>query len=250
MNFVLVHGAWSGGWSWRRVAERLRHAGHAVFTPTLTGCGERAHLYSPEIDLETHVRDVLGVIDTEELQDIVLCGHSYGGMVVTPVADRTHDRIRALVYLDAFVPKNGQSLLDLALPQVRQALTAEGTSGDGLLKTPHQSAAQRGITDPDDIAWFDRHRTPHPFATLAQGAKLTGKIDLIGTRMFILCTEFTSIPMQRTADELRGAPGWLSRSIACHHYPNISMPDAVAALLLEAGNEGGKTFSPGARAHA
>jgi pimeloyl-ACP methyl ester carboxylesterase len=249
MKFVLVHGAWSGGWGWKRVAERLRAAGHTVFVPTLTGLGERSHLYSPAVNLETHVQDVLGVIENEELQDFVLCGHSYGGMVVTPAADRVHDRLRALVYLDAFLPKNGQSLLDLVPGEVRGAYEKEAAANNGRVP-PQQNAVQRGITDADDIAWVDRHRMPHPFATLNQGARLTGNNDRIKTRMYILCSEFKPSPFHKFAAETRNAPGWLSREIPCHHLPNISMPDDVVKLLIEAGNEGAKAAAAKAPAHA
>ena len=112
-NFVLVHGAWVGGWCWRSNAQALRRAGHEVYTPTLTGLGERSHLLSPSINLDTHVTDILNVFQHEELSDVVLVGHSYGGMVVTGVADVLPDNIKSLVYLDAFVPENGQSLLSL-----------------------------------------------------------------------------------------------------------------------------------------
>src|SRR5712692_8234402 len=112
-TFVLVHGAWLGGWCWQRVSPLLREAGSEVFAPTLTGLGERAHLLSLEIDLETHVRDVCGVLECENLKDVVLVGHSYGGMVITGVAERSAKRLSQLVYLDAFVPTDGQSLLDL-----------------------------------------------------------------------------------------------------------------------------------------
>src|ERR1700685_1291780 len=126
-TFVLVHGAWGGALIWRRNAQALRKAGHEVYTPTLTGLGERSHLMSPTINLDTHVTDVVNVIKTEELSDVVLVGHSYGGMVVTGVADALSDKIRSLVYLDAFVPQNGQSLINL-LPPFLPAPVAESES--------------------------------------------------------------------------------------------------------------------------
>ena len=110
--FLLVHGAWHGGWCWRRVADILRREGHTVFTPTLTGLGERAHLAGPDIDLDCHINDVLGVLNMEELNDVVICGHSYGGQVITPVLDQCVELFRAAVWLDAFVPEDGQSLVD------------------------------------------------------------------------------------------------------------------------------------------
>src|SRR4051812_30047626 len=111
-TFVLVHGAWHGGWCYDEVAKRLRSEGYDVYTPTLTGLGERSHLLSPEINLDTHIQDVLNVIRWQDLETIVLCGHSYGGMVVTGVADVVPDRIASLVYLDAYVPRSGESVWD------------------------------------------------------------------------------------------------------------------------------------------
>jgi len=112
-TFVLVHGAWHGGWCYRQTAAALRKMGHEVFTPTHTGVGERAHKADENITLETHIRDVAGCIEAEEISEVILVGHSYGGMVITGLADRMADRIKALVYLDAFVPDDGDSLLAL-----------------------------------------------------------------------------------------------------------------------------------------
>jgi len=111
-TFVLADGAWHGGWCWRRVASLLRAAGHGVYTPTLTGLGERAHLVGRHVDLDTHIADVRGVLQCEELSNVVLCGHSYGGMVISGVAESAPNALRSLVYLDAFVPADGQCLLD------------------------------------------------------------------------------------------------------------------------------------------
>lgn len=230
MKFVLVHGAWSGSWGWKRVAERLRALGHEVYTPSLTGQGERTHLYSPAVDLETHVADVLAVIKWERLDDFVLCGHSYGGMVVTPVADRVHQKIRALVYLDAFLPKDGQCLLDLIPADQKAQYLAEAAKNDG--RVPPTS---RVLDDPDDQAWCEALRVPHPIATLKQPARLAGNVDKIGRRIYILCSEFKPSPFHKFAAEVKDRPGWMLRDIPCHHLPNISMPDDVVRLLLEAG---------------
>ena len=152
-TFVLVHGAWHGGWCWRRVSDRLLTAGHRVFTPTLTGLADRAHLLTPEVNLMTHVQDVVGLIQSEELEDIVLCGHSYGGMVITGVAEALRSRIDAMVYLDAFVPEPQQSLVD-AMPEDRRekARLAFGSNW----RIPSPSAASWKITSPEDQAWVDR----------------------------------------------------------------------------------------------
>src|SRR5690349_3432057 len=124
-TFVLVHGAWHGGWCWRRVADRLRRDGHAVFTPTLTGLGERSHLLQPGVDLATHVADVVNLMQWEQLSDVVLCGHSYGGFVISGVAEQMSTAIRAIVFLDAFLPQNGDTILKLtgaAVQTIRAAL--------------------------------------------------------------------------------------------------------------------------------
>jgi pimeloyl-ACP methyl ester carboxylesterase len=136
-TFLVCHGAWSAGWAWKKMHPMMAAAGHRLVTPTYTGLGERAHLANPSIDLETHIQDILNVIRYEDLHDIVLVGHSYGGMVATGVADRARDRVSQLIYLDAFVPEDGQSLLDLnetARPRM-QELTK---SGDGWRVPPRR----------------------------------------------------------------------------------------------------------------
>src|SRR5206468_3396010 len=144
-TFVLVHGAWHGGWCWRDTAKALRAAGHEVHAPTHTGVGQRAHLSSEAITLETHVRDVVGCIEAEELNDVILCGHSYGGMVITAVADRLGDRIRALSYLDAFVPAHGDSLKGGTNPAVkRQYILADGWDPSPFRYFAQQCSGQRG----------------------------------------------------------------------------------------------------------
>ena len=130
-TIVLAHGAWSSAWAWKKVRPLMAAAGHQFFTPSYTGLGEREHLADPSNDLDTHIRDVLGVIEAEELNDFVLMGHSYGGMVATGVADRARDKISQLIYLDAFVPKNGQSLSDLVPPEQRQRMKDSAAQGDG-----------------------------------------------------------------------------------------------------------------------
>jgi len=154
-TFVLVH----GGWCWRRVADQLRMRGHQVFTPTLTGLGERSHLLSPNIDLTTHVTDVLKLIEWEGITDFVLCGHSYGGMVVTGVAQSISERIRSIVYLDAFVPTSGRSVLDYCEPERRKAIFSEK---DGIVRPV--SAHDFRVNEADQ-AWVDGRCSPHPAAT-------------------------------------------------------------------------------------
>ena len=168
-TFVLVHGAWHGGWCWQRVADRLRGAGHAVFTPTLTGLGERSHLLSAGIDLTTHITDVINVIKWEGLTDVVLCGHSYGGFVISGVAEQMTPAIRSIVFLDAFVPRNGESVQDLTAPAVKDSIAAALQRGD-IAISPR--AAEAFGVNAADRAWVDRLCVGQPIATF------TGKIAL------------------------------------------------------------------------
>src|SRR6516162_8446487 len=152
---VLAHGAWSSAWAWKKVRPLMAASGHQFFTPTYTGLGERAHLANPSNDLETHIQDVLAVIETEELRDIVLIGHSYGGMVATGVADRARDRVVQLIYLDAFVPDDGQALIDFLPQQRRQRLLDSVNAGDGWRVAPNPIPA-----DTQDSAWIAKFRMP------------------------------------------------------------------------------------------
>ena len=165
---VLVHGTTAGGWVWRKVAPRLRAEGHSVYTPTLTGLGERDHLASPSVDLDTHVADVVNTIEYEDLEDVVLVGHSYGGMVITGAADRLPGKVAGLVYFDAIVPRDGESLVDLQ-PAERRAQTdrrvAEG--GQGWLIPL--------ATGPNDVI---THNTPHPYRTWTQKLAIRDQVAL------------------------------------------------------------------------
>jgi pimeloyl-ACP methyl ester carboxylesterase len=143
-TFVLVHGAWHGGWCWRRVSDLLEAKGHKVFTPTLTGVGERSHLLTKDINLATHVTDVVNMIKWEDLKDIVLVGHSYAGCVIAPVAEQMEGRISSIVFLDAFFPENGESLVDVAAPPVREAIL--GAKQKGVIAIPRARPQDRTST--------------------------------------------------------------------------------------------------------
>jgi pimeloyl-ACP methyl ester carboxylesterase len=171
-SFVLVHGAWHGGWCYRAVAKMLRTKGHDVFTPTMTGLGERSHLLRRGIDLDTHIDDILNVIKWEELRDVVLCGHSYGGVVVTGVADRIPDLVKAVVYLDAFVPEDGDNVMDY-LGAERQAKILRDCEAHGGIAVAAPPPEFYGVNQAD-IEWVRRNLTPHPLGTLQQPIKLTG----------------------------------------------------------------------------
>jgi pimeloyl-ACP methyl ester carboxylesterase len=222
INFVLVHGAWHGGWCWRRVADKLTQMGHRVFTPTLTGLGERSHLLSPEVNLSTHVTDIINVIRWEELKDFVLCGHSYGGLVVSGVADRVPERIAALVYLDAFVPESGQSMQDLRPRELPRALTMPPVSAETIRVNER------------DRAWVDRQCTPHPIACMTERLALTGAYRAVRHKVYIRARDYPSPAFERTYERVKTDPGWVAHVLPCGHDVMVDMPDALAELLAAA----------------
>ena len=168
-TFVLVHGAWHGGWCWVKVARLLRDAGHEVYTPTLTGLGERAHLARPETDLELHIQDVVAMLEAEELRNVILVGHSYAGMVISGAAARAAGRVARLVYLYAAVPEAGRSLFDYLGPErAEEARAAATTDGEGW-RLPPFPPERFGVTSARDTEWLKRHLVPHPLRTLRRG---------------------------------------------------------------------------------
>ena len=225
--YVLVHGAWHGGWCWQRLAPLLREQGHEVYAPTLTGLGERAHLLAPEIDLTTHIDDVVGVLQYEDLSNVVLVGHSYGGMVLSGVLERTPERIAQAIYLDAFLPNDGESIRDLGAPDLDEIAA---TYGDGWRMPPPSGAAGFGVTDPDDIAWIDARLGDQPYATFTQPVELARSDDDGIARSFILTSEFL-FPDHAARARERGFE--VRELMAAGHDSMVTMPDELAALLLE-----------------
>ena len=169
-TFLVAHGAWSAGWAWRKMHPRMAAVGHRLITPTYTGLGEREHLANPSIDLETHVQDVLGVIKFEQLEDFILIGHSYGGMVATVVADRVPERISRVAYLDAFVPRDGQAMIDLLSPENAARVRSVAESGDGWRLPSNPIPAD---TSPEDAQWLQSLRLPQPLQTLLSTGTIT-----------------------------------------------------------------------------
>lgn len=182
-TYVLVHGGWQGGWSYSRVARLLRSSGHDVYTPTLTGLGERSHLTHVQINLETHIADVANTILWEDLSEVVLVGHSYGGMVVTGVADYLPQRINTLVYLDALVPENGSTLFTLRPEYLESFVSQLGASAG--ITVPPRSASAFDTALAEDWAWMDTKTTAHPFACFSQAIRLTGQYRTVPRRIYI-----------------------------------------------------------------
>lgn len=219
-TLVIVHGMWSGGWYFQPVARLLRAAGHEVYTPTLTGLGERVHLGTPATDLETHVLDVLNVLEYEELREVVLVGYSYGGVVVTAVADRAPERVARVVYLDAWVPRDGESVFDLIPEQAPRFEEVARTRGEGWL-IPRDPPAPR--------------RTAHPIATLRQPVSLSSDAAARLPRAYVLFSRnslYHAPVMAKMAGAARAA-GWEVRDLAADHSAPETHPGELAELLLE-----------------
>jgi len=231
-TFVLVHGAWHGSWCWKRVRSALQGQGHEVLTPTLTGVGERAHLLDRNVNLQTHVDDVLNLIRWEELDDVVLCGHSYAGCVVSSVADRVPERISHLVYLDAFVPETGRSLHD-TLPGEQRAMQLElcAQVGDGW-KVPPIPAEVFNV-NAGDRAWVDQQCTMQPIATFQQPVTRTRKPFPADRTTYVLATGWEGSPFPQFY-ERAVAGGWRTRKLAGGHDLMLDMPQETTQVLLDA----------------
>jgi pimeloyl-ACP methyl ester carboxylesterase len=233
-TFLVAHGAWSAGWCWKKMRPLLNKLGHELFTPTYTGIGERVHLASPDVGLETHIADMLGVIEFEDLRNIVLIGHSYGGMVATAVADRVPERLAHLVYLDAFIPRDGQSLFDLHPDDVRAAMR-EGArkTGDGW-RIPQNPLPPD--TSETDIAWMTPRRVMQPIKTFEQPVRLSGAVERV-PRTYIYCTRKDSTDVFKPfAQWANSRPGWRYMELEASHSPHVTAPGALAAALHELAN--------------
>jgi pimeloyl-ACP methyl ester carboxylesterase len=235
-TYVLVHGAWHGGWCWRLVAEPLRAAGHCVFTPTMTGLGERRHLLSRDITLDTCITDIANVLETEELQDIILVGHSFGGSVISGVADRMPERIRHLVYLDSVILENGQRPIDILPPDVvasRRKLVAEKGNGVAI---PAPPVTDFGIPDDHPNAeWVRRHLTPHPFGTYESPLILASPVGNGRPRTYIQCTSPVYAPLERARQWVKRQQGWQWCEIATGHDAMVTEPAELARMLMDIG---------------
>ena len=232
--FVLVHGAWHGGWCWSRVAALLRNAGHAVLTPTLTGLGERAHLLTRGVDLDTHVTDIVNVFAAEEIEGAILVGHSYGGMVITGVADRLagSPSISRLVYLDAFVPRSGECWADFHSPEVREATAANARDhGEGWW-IPQRKAAGFGVSDPEDAAWVDRRMTPQPFSTYTHRLETAQGGAAKHPCAYIDCADPASPSFVETKNRIRNDHHWKYFALPTGHDAMVTMPRELVEILI------------------
>ncbi len=224
-HFVLVHGAWHGGWCWDRVAGGLRAAGHRVSAPTLSGLGRRAPELTPSLSLSDHVDDVVAAVDAAR-GDVVLVGHSYAGFVVRQAADRLGDAVARLVLLDAWVGADGDSLLSVAPDWFAETVVeAARRHGDGW-QVPVPPPALVGVEDPDDATWLTARLTPHPLKTFADGTALTGAVEAVPTEA-IVCSRSSGLPFADWAT----AFGWPIRRLDAGHDAMVTDPADLARML-------------------
>ena len=228
MTFVLVHGAWHGGWCWRHVASLLRKAGHEVHAPSLTGLGERRHL-GGKIDLDTHIQDVVGLIEMEDLHRVVLVGHSYGGMVITGAADRIPARLARLVYLDAFVPENGKCVLDYVVPERAASMRHEGER-TGLVTPPPM--ALWGLTEQTHLDFVGPREVRHPYATMSQPINLANFAESRAIpKTFVYCSSPATGSFDGFAAKYRSDPAWRFHELKTGHDAMLLMPGEVSRIL-------------------
>lgn len=248
-TFVLVHGGWHGAWCWKKLTPLLQSAGHQVFTPTMTGMGERSNELTPDIGISTHIQDVVQVIEDNHLEKVILLGHSYGGMIITGVVDRVPDCIAHLVYLDTFVPRDGESMADV-VPNNVSGLRKEALAhGDGwrvapLHAMPFGIEEVFGVTQEPELSWVKSMITPQPLKTFEEHLNLRNP-DIVSSkpRTHIYCsgsgpyyyrTLFNIMRMtlmRRTMPPT--GPGWRLRRLPTGHDCMITMPRELADLLLE-----------------
>ena len=231
MPILLVHGAWSGAWSWRAAANLLRKQGYEVFAPTLTGLAERSHIPPERVGLSSHVADIAGLLNYEDLDDVLIVGHSYGGMVVTGAADREIGRIKGLIYVDAFVPENGQCLWDLSGEKAAAAQRAAAAAHDGGKSVPRPTTP--GNSAPGAAARWATLFTPQPIATMSEPFLSVRKQQDWPPRHYVLCKAYDPSPFHAIAARVRGAPGWSYDEFDALHDVVRTHPEMVASMIGE-----------------
>jgi len=230
-TFVLVHGAWQGGWAWSRLAPLLEAEDHTVYAPTLTGLAERAGQLSKDVNLSTHVEDVCRLIIAEDLNDIVLLGHSYGGMVIAGVAERMEERIHSLIVLDGFVPEDGKAMREYWPGSVMSWLDKEAEKSGGVSVPP--LPAESLAVAAENRAFVDSRATPQPYGTFNEVIRLSGARERIVNKSYIRASRFRSHPFDGVMKRLEAKPGWRLQTIDSGHMPMLDTPEKLAELLLQ-----------------
>jgi len=228
-TFLIAHGAWSAGWVWKKMRPLMQALGHEMFVPTQTGLGERRHLANRDIGLNTHVADLREVIHFEDLRDFILVGHSYGGMVATALADQMADLVSELVYLDAFVPRDGQSLLGLTSEE-NQARVKKAVSeqGEGWRVPPNPPPPDTG---PEDRAWVTPRRVPQPLKCFQEPVQLTGAVDRLHRTYIYATLPAPGDGFRQFIERAQTEPGWTYLEIASSHNPHVTIPETLASML-------------------
>jgi pimeloyl-ACP methyl ester carboxylesterase len=210
----------------------LRAAGHAVYAPTLTGCGERVHLLTPEVGLETHIQDIFALLEYEDLDEVILVGHSYGGVVISGVAERAAGRLGRLVYLDAFVPRDGQTVMELISPELAAHMREQAAAVGAGWRVPPPPPARYGVVDPDDVAWVAPRMGDHPLLSFTQPVRFRDPAALALPRTFIWCVAFDG-PFGQFAARARAEPGWYYHELPTSHDAMVTLPGELAELLMK-----------------
>jgi pimeloyl-ACP methyl ester carboxylesterase len=231
-TFVLVHGAWHGGWCWRRVADVLMRQGHKVFTPTLTGLGERSHLMSRGIDLDTHIADIVNVFKWEDLKDAVLVGHSYGGWVISGAVEQVPPRVASIVFLDAWMPDDGVRGVDNTSAFSRKGILAAIENGDVSRPAP---PAELFAVNENDRAWVDAMMTPQPLGVALQPIRLTGARDRVARKTYIRAAGWPQETFDKYLAVCKADPTWRTYELPCGHDIMVDMPERLAEVLVEVG---------------
>jgi len=233
-TFVLVHGAWHGGWCWARVAQRLRAQGHTVYAPTLTGLADRRHLLSPQINLDTHIQDIALLLEHEELRDVVLVGHSYAGIVISGVADRVPGPLAQLVYLDALLLESGKSIFSsFSKDVVAQRLQAIKETGAGVGAVAAFPPSAFGVHDAADAAWVARRLTPQPVGTYLQPLILEAPLGNGVAKTYIDCTREPMTNLVAGKIRIRGDSSWTLRTLDTGHDAMVTAPAELTSLLMD-----------------
>ena len=228
-NFVLIHGGMIGGNCWKKVRNSLEEKKHLVLTPTLTGIAERKHLTHPNVDLETHVQDVLNTIFYEELDEIILVGHSYGGMVITGVADRIPRKIKKLMYVAAVLPINGESMFDAIGPEISSFLYRNAQKENGW-EVPVGTPQSYGLIAAEDVKWFKNMSTPHPLKSFQQKLYFKSSSFEKLNKVYIKCSQDLALDAMVTRAKNMKIPCY---EIDTGHFPMITHPDVLIDLLVE-----------------
>lgn len=229
-TFVLVHGAWHGGWCWRRVADILEAAGHDVHAPTLTGLGERAHLLSGDITLDTHIRDVVDCFESNDVRDAVLCGHSYGSWVISGAVEYVPSRVASIVFVDAYVPSDGQSGLETAPRDVRDSILRAHDAGAVARPAPPAAALR---VNARDRAWVDARLTSQPLGVSFQKIRLTGAVERVATKAYVRAAGYPSVELDRVLTAVRARTTWRTYTVPGGHDVMVDEPVRLAEILIE-----------------